>query len=79
MEDLIQIVVIPTEAVICDICDEDYTNSDISGGFLLLSKGVCPKCEPRLRASVKKYNEEWSIKGECPSGVSFADWIRSIR
>jgi hypothetical protein len=30
--------------VVCDLCDENYTNSDAVGGFVFESKGVCPKC-----------------------------------
>lgn len=65
--------------VLCDFCNKDWSDSDQSGGILVLSKGCCPDCEDRLRKSIAKYNEEWSIKGECPKDVSFADWIRSIR
>jgi hypothetical protein len=65
--------------VICDICSKDFSDLPDEGGMMVLSKGVCPDCEPRLRKSIASYGEEWSIKGECPKGVSFADWIRSIR
>lgn len=64
--------------VLCDICDQDWSDSAQSGGFLLLSKGVGPCCEARLRDSIAKYKEEWSIKGECPANMSFADWIRNV-
>lgn len=73
------IVIAPNHEVLCDICNADWTDSPETGGFLLLSKGVCPVCEPRMKALVAKHNEEWSIKGECPEDISFADWIRSIR
>lgn len=72
------IVVDVGDDVICDICGEDWTNRPESGGFLLLSKGVCPDCAPRLMESVKKYHEEWSIKGECPPDMSHANWIRDV-
>ncbi len=65
--------------VICDICDADWSDRNESGGMLVLSKGVCPDCTPRLEKSIAGYKEEWSIKGRCPSNMSFADWIRSIR
>lgn len=61
--------------VLCDMCNKDYTNSDESGGFLFESKAVCPKCEPDFRKTVKKYNEEMYIKGECPKETSFKDWV----
>lgn len=54
--------------VICDICDKDYTLSNAVGGFLFLSKGVCPDCAPRFLASVKKYHEEKLIRAKAQEG-----------
>lgn len=56
--------------VLCDICSEDYTLSAESGGILILSKAVCPKCTPKWEA------EAVFIRGRCPAGKSFADWVR---
>jgi hypothetical protein len=72
------IVIDPGRQVICDICSGDWTDRPESGGILVLSKGVCPDCTPRMLESIKKYNEEWSIKGECPKDMSHADWIRDV-
>jgi hypothetical protein len=65
--------------VVCDLCDEDWTDRPESGGFLFISKGVCPDCAPRFMAGVIKHSEQRFIRGECPKGQSFADWIREIR
>lgn len=70
--------ILPGYEVICDMCSKDWTHDKTSGGFLLLSNGVCPDCSDRVIASVKRYNEEWSIKATCPESMSFADWIRDI-
>lgn len=32
------------DMVLCDYCDEDYTNSEEEGGFLFGSYAICPKC-----------------------------------
>ena len=65
--------------VLCDFCNKDYSDSDVSGGLLFQSKAACPSCESRMLESAKKYNEERFIKGYCPEGLSFKDWILSIR
>lgn len=69
----------PGRCVVCDFCNKDWTDSPISGGILFGSKGTCPECQPRLEASAERYGEQEHIRGRCPPGVSFADWIRSIR
>ncbi len=66
-------------AVVCDCCNEDFTNSDEQGGFIMTARGVCPRCEPRMRASLKKYNEEHHIISECPPGMSHREYILRSR
>lgn len=65
--------------VICDQCNEDYSDSEESGGFVFGSHGVCPKCAERMMASIRKYNEEKYIKAVCPEGMSFKDFILAYR
>ena len=67
------------DLVICDFCDEDYTESNESGGFIFGSQGVCPKCADRMMKSIKKYNEEKYIRVVCKPDQSFADFIREYR
>ena len=65
--------------VYCDLCNEDYTDLDLQGGFLFGSHAVCPACAPRLLREIYECGEERFIKASCPAGMAFADWVRSIR
>lgn len=67
------------EEVACDFCGDDYTNSTAHGGFLFQSKAVCPKCAPEHLISVRSNGEERFIRGFCPPGMSFKDWVLSLR
>lgn len=63
------------EVVICDICNRDFTNSNLSGGFLFGSYAYCPFCADERLSTIKKHNEENHIKAWCPENKSFRDWI----
>ena len=67
--------------VICDFCNEDFTNSDALGGFIFQSKAVCPNCEPEFMKRVVKYHEEKFIRARnnIVNRVSFADFVRANR
>lgn len=68
------------EVVVCDLCNKDYTDDNKSkGGFLFGSKGVCPDCAPDFLERIKSYGEEDYIKGVCPAGKLFRDWILELR
>jgi hydrogenase maturation factor HypF (carbamoyltransferase family) len=69
----------PGNTVLCDLCNEDYTNSDEKGGFLFSGKAVCPKCAPKFMKSVKLYNEERFIVSEARSNETFRDFVYRIR
>lgn len=69
----------PGRGVYCDICGDDFTDSPASGGFLFRSNAYCPSCAEKWLPEIKKYQEEHFIRGHCPEGVSFADWVRSLR
>jgi len=73
------ITIDPGDDVNCDLCNEDYTNSDAKGGFLFLSKAVCPKCAPEFEESAKKYNEQKYIRKRAREGESFRDFVYRIR
>jgi hypothetical protein len=60
--------------VYCDACGEDYTDSPATGGLLHQSKAICPVCAPRWRDE----RDLSFIRGECPAGMPFADWVRDI-
>lgn len=67
------------DTVICDICNDDYTDSKESGGFVFGSYAYCPKCANESLARIKSFNEEKYIKYFCGDNESFADFIRRIR
>jgi hypothetical protein len=67
------------KSVFCDSCGEDYTTSPAKGGILFESKAICPTCAPAWEKGAKKYGEEQFIRGRCPEGKSFADWVRDFR
>lgn len=54
--------------VICDFCNDDYTDSLQIGGGLIGSNAVCPKC----------IRPEDKVKIRCPENMAFADWVRIV-
>jgi len=66
-------------SVICDICGEDYTDSEEPGGFIFTSSAYCPKCSVEGMEAIKKYAEERFIKAKCPKDQSFADFVKEYR
>ena len=68
---------VEVRAVVCDFCHSDYTNSTASGGLIFGSYAICPVCEPKERKSIKEFGEEHHIRAECPSGMSFAAFVRA--
>jgi len=85
MEDFIKknggtiVHIIADDIVLCDFCGEDYSNSDKEGGILFGSKATCPNCVIKMMPKIIEYNEEHYIRAECPEGVSFKDWVLSLR
>jgi len=78
-EDFETITVDMGDTVLCDFCNKDFTDSNVTGGFLFQAKAVCPDCSEHFLANVKKYNETKYIRGYCPEGMSFSNWIRTFR
>lgn len=62
-------------SVVCDICNENYTDSDECGGITFGSYAVCPKCTPRIEKRAKESNEVHRIEFRCPPDKSFKDWV----
>ena len=62
--------------VLCDSCAKDFTDSEESGGLQFQSKAIGPCCAARYFENAKRYGEERFIRGICPDGMSFADWVR---
>lgn len=61
--------------VVCDYCNDDFTNSDECGGFLFGSYATCPKCAPRILKDATKYDELNRITKTCPDGMSFREFV----
>lgn len=66
-------------AVVCDSCNEDYTNSPASGGFVFGSYAICPTCAPRWLKNIQEEAEEYAIRARCAEGQSFGDFVRAYR
>ena len=56
--------------VICDICNDDYSESEEVGGTLVGSYALCPKCSEKL----KEKPDDRAIVGE-----TFCEFVRRIR
>lgn len=66
-------------SVLCDIDDTDLTDDPRSGGFMFGTYAIGPCCASSRLESIRGYGEEDHIQAWCPEGVSFANWIRSVR
>ena len=66
----------PGPLVFCDDCGDDWTERTESGGILFQSKALCPECAPKWERNAAKYGEQRFIRGRCPQGKAYADWVR---
>ena len=75
------VIEIPVDdsTVLCDLCNADYLHDDMKGGYMFLSKAVCPKCGPKFEESAKSYNEEKYIGERAKEGETFRDFVYRIR
>jgi hypothetical protein len=64
--------------VVCDSCNEEYTNSDEIGDVLFNRSAYCPKCANSITASAKKYNEEKYLQYPLER-ETFRDFVYRIR
>jgi hypothetical protein len=65
------------DVVLCDICGEDWSNRQETGGIYgFMTKAICPDCAPRIEESAKRYGEEQYLLERCPLNKSFAQWVR---
>jgi hypothetical protein len=65
--------------VVCDLCNDDFTDSDEKGGYIFGSKAVCPHCAEKTLKSIKKYHEEKYITSKPKANQSFKDFILKSR
>lgn len=61
--------------VVCDACNDDYTDSLAIGGLIAGSYAYCPKCvdSGRFQFSARE------IRARCPTLTSFGDFVRHYR
>jgi len=65
--------------VFCDRCDTDMTDDPRSGGYLFETYAYGPCCADEELLTIRRYQEEGHIRAWCPAGMSYADWVRSLR
>ena len=70
-----EITLEPGFTVLCDACNEDYTNSDECGGLLFNSYAICPKCVPKWEANAVKFNETKFIRDRAHPEESFRNFV----
>jgi hypothetical protein len=61
------------DTVLCDFCNDDYTDSEEEGGILVGSYAVCPQCAP----TIDDTGDEPIIR--CPAGMRFRAWVLRLR
>ena len=64
--------------VVCDSCNDEFTNSDKKGGVLFNRSAYCPNCAPNIISGAKKYNEEKYLQFP-HEDESFRDFVYRIR
>ena len=67
------------DIVVCDVCSEDYTERDDTGGFIFGSYAYCPACAKKQLPAIRGYGEEHMIRARCPEAVTFANFVRAQR
>ena len=60
------------DTVLCDFCNDDYTDSDAQGGALVGSYAICPQCASEI-------NDTGEPIITCPEGMRFRDWVLRLR
>jgi hypothetical protein len=73
------ITIDPGSEVVCDVCNDDWTDRTESGGFIFGSNAHCPKCAQIYEPQIISYGEQHLIQARCPKDQSFADFVREFR
>ena len=68
----------PGNLVICDGCNDNYTNSEEVGGVLLSRTAFCPKCCKEIIESAKEFEEERFLTYP-KEGETFKDFVLRMR
>ena len=65
--------------VVCDFCNEDYTDSDATGGLLMGSKALCAKCVDRYSETLAQDADDGRVAFALPEiGETFSDFVRRM-
>jgi len=64
--------------VVCDSCNTELTDDPRCGGILFGTRAIGPCCAPSWLVAAAENDELDDIKGYCPEGTSFADWVRDV-
>ena len=67
------------DAVLCDLCNGDFSESEETGGFIFGSKAVCPRCAPALEEDIIKFEEGAYIRRRCKETESFKEMVLQYR
>ena len=67
------------DVVLCDDCNEEYTESEAQGGILFGSRAICPSCTPKWEENAVKFDEEEYITDRALPGETFHSFIMRIR
>jgi len=63
----------------CDLCNEDYMDSEETGGLMFQSNAVCPKCVPAMEKDAARFGETRFIGRRAKPGETFRDFVYRIR
>lgn len=67
------------DTVVCDLCNMDYTSSMNEGGFIFVSKAVCPLCASRVEREARANGEEHFIKERARPHEPFRELVLRVR
>lgn len=67
------------DEVLCDLCNTSYKDVMLSGGAIVGSYAICPKCFPDHRKALARYGELHHVKEHCPPGQSFWRFVLEYR
>ena len=73
-----EVVKLDDSRVRCDLCNKDWTDSNVSGGIMFAGKSCCPECEPGMEEKALREGEEHYITARCPQSLSYSDWTTKI-
>ena len=73
-----EIVKLDDSRVLCDFCNKDWTDSNVSGGIMFSGKSCCPECEPGIEETALQNDEERHITARCPRTISYSEWTEKI-